>query len=240
MPSRARRSTPSSRVNPTVIAIVLVVIGATVALGSERLAGGLGAPAATPSAAVLATDPAAAEASTAPDDSFAVDDSAPPEDSPLPSDSPAAPILAAEMPHSVNGTTLTVEADLGSAVLGSDPGSRSFGAAVRTLGATPDKVEIAFAYDEAGSLPLTVLGFRIPGVAPAKVRPLVLTAWLAASAPGVKTTEATVAGVPVTKVTYGDQGAEEYVFDHGDSVFVVESADASLAEAAIRAVPPAK
>src|SRR5262249_27247188 len=39
MPSPKRRSDPpSSRPNPTLIAIVLVVIGATVALGAERLA----------------------------------------------------------------------------------------------------------------------------------------------------------------------------------------------------------
>ena len=116
-----------------------------------------------------------------------------------------------------------MESDLGSTILGNDPGSRSFAAAVSTLGVTPAKLELAFAYDEAGSLAVTVLGFRIPGISPTKLRPLVLETWLSATAPGVKSSSVTIGGIATTKVTYGDEGSDEYVLVRGDAVFVVET-----------------
>ena len=39
------------------------------------------------------------------------------------------------------------------------------------------------------------------------------------------------------EVVYGDDGATEYVFIKGDSVFVVETTDAALAAATIAAMP---
>jgi hypothetical protein len=233
-----RRAVPpvsrSTRPNHALIAIVLVVIGASAALGFERLtsAGGPGAGATpSPSSDVAASspsdDPALASAS-------GLDT---PSDSAAPPASPVAPILDAEMPRSVNGTTLTIETNLGSTILGKDPSSRSFGAAVSTLGVTSDKLEIAFGYDATGALTLSVLGFRIPGIAPTKLRPLVLESWLLASAPGVTSAAVTVGGTAATKVSYGDQGADEYVFVHGDSVFIVESDNQALATAVVQAMP---
>jgi hypothetical protein len=233
MPSKSRRSDPvSSRPNPTIIAIVLVIIGATVALGAERLV----APGATPTPRPSAT----AAADLLPSDNDVVDSSDFPSEDPLaasdaPSSSPVAPILEAAMPHTINGTTLTVEADLGSAILGSDPGSRSFAAAISTLGVTSDKLEVAFAYDEAGALPLTVIGFRLPGTSAAKLQTLVLQAWLSTLVPGVKTTDVTLGSTAATKVSYGDDGADEFVFTKGDAVFIVETSDAAQATAIIAA-----
>jgi hypothetical protein len=231
MPSRSRRpDPPSSRPNPTLIAIVLVVIGATVALGAERLAApGAASPTAPPAASALASADPLADSSAFPSDY--------PSDAPSdgPSASPVAPQLEAAMPHSVSNTTLTVESDLGSAILGSDPGSRSFAAAISTLGVTSDNLEVAFAYDEAGALPLTVIGFRLPGVAVAKLKTMVLQAWLSTLVPGVKSADATVGGLPATKVTYSDNGADEYVYIRGDAVFIAETTDVNLATAAIGA-----
>jgi hypothetical protein len=234
MPSRSRRSDSSvSRPNPTIIAIVLVVIGATVALGAERLANPATAsptprPTATADAADLSSqDPTLADASDEPSDL--------PSDSAGPSPSPVAPLLEAAMPHKINDTALTVEADLGSSILGTDPGSRSFAAAVATLGITADKLEVAFAYDEAGALPLTVVGFRLPGVAVAKLQPLVLQAWLSTLVPGVKSAPVTLGTVAATKVSYNDEGADEFVFTRGDAVFIVETSDEAMATAAAAA-----
>jgi hypothetical protein len=233
MPSRNRRSEPlSSRPNPTLIAIVLVILGASVALGAERLA----TPGASPTPRPTATADAA---ELLPTDSDFLDSSDAPSEDPLtsdgPSPSPVAPLLEAAMPHAINGTTLTVEADLGSAILGSDPGSRSFAAAISTLGVTSDKLEVAFAYDEAGALPLTVIGFRLPGTEATKLRTLVLQAWLSTLVPGVKTSEVTLGSTAATKVTYGDDGADEYVFIKGDAVFIAETSDQAQATAAIAA-----
>jgi len=230
MSSRTRRSDPPpSRPNPTLIAIVLVVIGAVVALGAERIA----VPSAAPTPRPTATADVANLSSDAPVSSDFPSDG--PSDSAGPSASPVAPILEAAMPHQISSTALTVESDLGSSILGSDPGSRSFAAAVSTLGVTSDKLEVAFAYDEAGALPLTVVGFRLPGVASAKLRPLVLQGWLSTLVPGVKASDVTVGGVAATKVSYGDQGADEYVYTKGDGVFIVETSDETQAAAAIAA-----
>jgi len=233
MPSRSRRSEPaSSRPNPTLIAIVLVVIGATVALGAERLAAPSAAPTPRPTATADAAD-------LLPTNNDFVDPSDVPSDDSLPPDAPSsslvAPILEAAMPHSVNSTALTVEADLGSSILGSDPGSRSFAAAISTLGVTPDKLEVAFAYDEAGALPLTVVGFRLPGTSAAKLKPLVLQGWLSTLVPGVKTAEVSLGGTSATRVSYTDNGSDEYVFTKGDAVFIVETSDEAMANAIVAA-----
>jgi hypothetical protein len=227
------------------MAVVLVAIGGIVALSFDRLApagalGGAGASAASPSA----TDAADENAS---EDPFASGDLGLPSDNPsdapsesdTPSPSPASPVLAAEMPREVSGTPLSVETDLGSEILGKDPSSRSFSAAVGTLGVSPDRLEIGYAYDEAGSLALTVLGFRIPGVTAAKLRPLVLESWLSTTAPGVKSTAVTLSGTPATRVSYGDNGSDEYVFTHGDAVFIIETTDVNLATAVVKAMPAA-
>ena len=42
-------------------------------------------------------------------------------------------------------------------------------------------------------------------------------------------------GTPVTKVSYGDEAADEYVFTVGDSVFVLETVDAAMAQGAATA-----
>lgn len=231
--SRSRRSEPvSSRPNSTLIAVVLVVIGATVALGAERLA--------APGSAATPRPTATADAAALlPSASSLVDSSGAPSDIPTdstgPSPSPVAPVLEAAMPHEVNSTPLTVEADLGSSILGSDPGSRSFAAAISTLGVTSDKLEVAFAYDEAGSLPLTVVGFRLPGIPVARLRTLVLQGWLSTLVPGVKSAEVSLGGTPATRVSYADNGADEYVFTKGDAVFIVETSDQAMATAIVAA-----
>ena len=241
MPARSRRpaSPVSSRPNRTLIAIVLVVIGATMALGFERLVPGAipGAPrASSPVASSAVADTAASEDPSLASDAPSDQPSDVASDSPAPSASPVAPILEAAMPHALNGSPLTVETDLGTSILGSDPYSRSFAAAVSTLGAKADQLEIGYAYDETGALSVTVLGFRIPGVTSAKLRPLVLSSWLSSGGPGVTTTNVTLAGTAVTRVSYGDKGADEYVLVRGDVVFIAETSDVATATAAVQAI----
>jgi hypothetical protein len=232
MGSRSRRPAPPPRtgINPWLLAVVLIVLGATTALAVERFVPVNGSPAATP---VDTSGDAAlpSDAGNLPSD----EPSAEPSDAP--SDSPAAPILEAALPTSVNGTPLAAQSALGSAILGADPSSRALGASVGTLGHKSDDLEVAYAYDESGSLDLTVLGFRIAGVDPKKLEPIILDAWLSSNAAGVKVADATVGGVPVKQVTYGDDGPTETIFIRGDSVFVVETSDASLAAATIAAMP---
>jgi hypothetical protein len=43
-----------------------------------------------------------------------------------------------------------------------------------------------------------------------------------------------LSGLPATRVSYGDKGADEYVFIHGDGVFIVETSDQTLATAIVK------
>jgi hypothetical protein len=210
------------------VGLVLLVLGAALALSVERLVSNTpvpgtqatAAPSAPPSVASSPPASAQAAASTAP--------SASP--------SPAAPVLEAEMPHSINGTTLTIQSATNAASLGSDSSSRALGAAMTSLGKKPGDLEIAEAYDASGALALTVLGFRVAGVDATKLRSVVLDAWLSTNTPGVTSSSVSLSGTASTKVDYGDGGPNDFAFVHGDSVFVVVTADQSLAANAVAAM----
>ena len=218
---RRRASPPpprgSRRTSQALVGLVLVVLGAALALSAERLVTNTPGPGtkatATPSAppTVASSPPASAEAAAS--------------TAPTPSPSPAAPVLEAEMPHAVNGTTLTIESTTNATSLGGDPSSRALSAAMTSLGKKPGDLEIAEAYDASGSLALTILGFRVAGVDPVKLRSVVLDVWLSINAPGVTSSSVNLSGTSSTKVSYGDGGPNEFVFVHADSLFVVVTAD---------------
>ncbi len=110
-----------------------------------------------------------------------------------------------------------------------------------SLGRKSADLQIAEAYDAAGSLALTVLGFRVAGLDPTTLRSILLDAWLSVKTPGVTSSNVSLSGTPATKVSYPDGGPSEYVFVHGDSAFVVLTADeakAANAVAAMSAVAP--
>ena len=228
-----RRGTPappvgSRRASGVLAALVLLVAGAAVALSGVWIVSTTVGARPQPSAAASPLGGAAAAASAAPS---AAASAAP---------SPAAPVLEAEMPHAVNGTTLTVQSATDATSLGSTPSNRALDAAMTSLGKTPADLEVADAADASGALALSVLGFRVPGVDPAKLRTVVLDAWLSINTPGVTSSTVTLAGTPATLVAYGDSGPSEYVLVHGDSVLVIETADQSLAASVVTALtaPP--
>ena len=140
------------------------------------------------------------------------------------------------MPRAIDGTVLTIKSATNAASLGGDPSSRALSAAMTSLGKKPGDLEIAEAYDASGALALTVLGFRVPGVDPVKLRTVVLEAWLSTRTPGVTSSSTTLSGTPSTQVSYGDGGPSNYVFVHGDSTFVVVTSDQALAVSAVAAM----
>ena len=154
----------------------------------------------------------------------------------VPSDTPASAVLESLIPQTVNGTTLTVRSITDAVNIANEPSGRAIDAAVLSLGKQPTELEIGYGYDASGTVDLTIIGFRISGISPDKLRPIVLQTWLANEAPGVTTTEVNLAGNPVTQVSYGDSGADEYLFIFKDSVFVVETADSDLATQAVVAI----
>ena len=178
--------------------------------------------AATPAASPAASAGASAGASPQPSQALA---------------SPAAPELEALMPRLVNGTTLIVESATGDQVLGTDAASKALVAALTSFGKKPTDLQISQAYDSSSTLDLTVLGFRVPGISAAKLQPAVLQTWLFAGATGVTTKDATIGGVKVTEVTYGGSTSVSYVAARKDAVIVIQSADPTLAAAALAALP---
>ena len=151
--------------------------------------------------------------------------------------SPVAPELEALMPRQVSGTTLVVQSATGDQVLGTDAASKALVSALDSFGKKPADLQIAQAYDEAGALDLTVLGFRVPGVPAVKLQPAVLQTWLFSGATGVTTKETTVSGVKVTELSYGGSTSVSYVAVRKDAVIIVQSGDAALAAAALAALP---
>lgn len=159
---------------------------------------------------------------------------------------PFAPELEAHLPTSIGDPTpgaaagatiaLTVDSASASDVFGQDPSSRALAARIRSLGKTLDDLQVAQAFDETGAVDLAILGFRLPGADPAKLRAAILETWLSSTAEGVKRTEVTLGGKRVTKIDYGDQSAFEYVYAAGDVIIDIETADEALATGVIAAL----
>jgi len=215
MPARSQRPAPASTVDRRTVGalglLVVFVVAAIVALSVG--VGGNPSGSATPSA------DASAGASDA-----------------VPSDTPASAVLESLIPQTVNGTSLTVRSITDAVNIANDPPGRAIDAGVLSLGKQPTDLEIGYGYDASGTVDLTIIGFRIAGISPEVLRPIVLRTWLANEGPGVTTTQVNLAGNPLTQVSYGDSGADEYLFVFKDSVFVVESADSDLATQAVVAI----
>lgn len=196
--------------------------GATAAPGPSSTPGPAGSAGVSPAPSPAGSPAASGDASPNPSQAVA---------------SPAAPELEALMPREVSGTTLVVQSATGDQVLGTDAASKALVSTLDSFGRKPIDLQIAQAYDEASTLDLTILGFRVPGISAAKLQPAVLSTWLFAGATGVTTKETTVSGVKVTEVSYGGDTSVSYVVVRADAVIVVQSGDAALAAAALAALP---
>jgi hypothetical protein len=165
-----------------------------------------------------------------------VDPSLPPASS-SPDASPAAPSLEALLPTEVDGTTLLVDSATGADILQDDPGSRAMTAALRALGKTPADLRVAQAYDEADELDLYFVAFQVDGVDPAAFRTLILQSWLVADAEGVTVEDVELAGKTLTRVDYGDELADAYLYGTGDVVILMHTSSAELAESGAAELP---
>ncbi len=227
-PPQDLRPHAGGRTVPILVGLVLIVFGAALALTVERLIPGTPGQAARVSPAPSAPPQVSSSPSASAEAVASIAPTAEP--------SPAAPALEAQMPRTINGTILTIKSATNAASLGGDPASRALSASMTSLGKKPDDLEIAEAYDPSGALALTVLGFRVPGVDPVKLRSVVLEAWLSTGTPGVTSSSVTLSGTPSTQVSYGDAGPSNYVLVHGDSTFVVVTNDQALAVSAVAAI----
>jgi len=177
------------------------------------------------------TGPTAAPATSAPSAAASELPSVEPSavESAEPTETPIAPELEALLPDEVDGTPLVHDSTTGDYVLGDDTASRALTATLRDLGKAPADLRIAQGYDETGALDIGILAFRVPGVAGATLRDAILETWLFAGAAGVTSSQETLGGKEITRVSYGDEGSVSYVYLEDDAVLLINTADEALA-----------
>jgi hypothetical protein len=149
-----------------------------------------------------------------------------------PQASSVAPELEAAMPTSIQGTALTIDSSTGDQALTSDPTSRALAARLQSLGVKLTDLQVARAYDTTNTVDLTAVGFRVPGLAPEKLKAAVLETWLGSNQTGVKETTVKLGGKTLIKVDAGTGGAIDYVYATPDHVIVIDTGDPSAAEEA--------
>jgi hypothetical protein len=161
-----------------------------------------------------------------------------------PSEEPSAtpahvfPALEALLPKTVGGVTLSRQSTLGTTSLsGGDPSSQALIASLTTLGKTPADMQIAAAYDDTSATDLQLFAFKVTGVKGSTLGQAIVDSYLAAGASGMTTAKVTISGKAVTHVMYGDGGADDYVYVHGDVVFDVATGDPASAIQAFAALP---
>lgn len=166
---------------------------------------------------------------------------APGSPSPEPSESArlshVAPDLEAMLPKTAGNTALTTESITASTAIGDDATAQALAAALQRLGKKPDDLAIAQAYDPATTLDLYIYAFRITGVTSAALAPVITTSWLAPEGSDATSSKVTIAGKSLTKIDFPEAGAADYVYQHGEVVFAVETSDAALATEVVRALP---
>ena len=146
-----------------------------------------------------------------------------------PTPSSVAPELEADLPKSIQDTPLTVSSYTGEETMPATPTSRALAARLQSLGVKLKDLQFAQASDDTYSIDITVFGFRVPGLDPAKLKTAVLEAWLGANQPGVKQTTITLGGKSLLKIDYGVDGPIDYVYTTPDHVIVIDTADPNAA-----------
>ncbi len=148
-----------------------------------------------------------------------------------------APDLEAMLPRTAGTVALSTESISAATAIGDDPSAQALAAALERLGKKPDDLAIAQAYDPAAALDLYIYAFRITGVTAAVLAPVVTASWLAPEGSDATFSKVTVGGKSVTKIDFPEAGATDYVYQRGEVVFAIESADAALAAEMLKALP---
>jgi hypothetical protein len=187
-------------------------------------------------AIVLATRPAGvAEAPVATDDTGGAipsgNDSLPPE-----TDSHDAPELEALLPDKVKDTPLALQSWTGDTILTDDGWSNSLKQFLASNGKTATDLRVAQAYDPTQAFDGSVGIYKIAGISPQKMQEALIAAWKV-DFPDAPSTTIKVDGKDVTKVDFGEDALDSYLYIRGDDVFDIETSDQSIVAAAIAALP---
>ena len=188
-------------------------------------------------AIVLATRPAAvAEAPAAPDQSG---DVIPSDDKSIPpvADTHDAPELEALLPDKLMDTPLQLQSWTGETILTDDGWSNSLNAFLTAQQKKPADLRVAQAYDATQSFDGSVGIYKVAGISPQKMRDALIAAWKV-DFPDAPSTTIKVDGKDLTKVDFGEDALDSYLYIRGDDVFDIETSDQSIVAAAIAALPP--
>jgi hypothetical protein len=188
-------------------------------------------------AIVLATRPAGvADAPAATDDTGGAipsgNDSLPPE-----TDSHDAPELEALLPDKVKDTPLALQSWTGETILTDDGWSNSLNQFLASNGKTATDLRVAQAYDPTQAFDGSVGIYKIAGISPQKMQDALIAAWKV-DFPDAPSSAIKVDGKDVTKVDFGEDALDSYLYIRGDDVFDIETSDESIVAAAITALPP--
>ncbi len=151
---------------------------------------------------------------------------------PSPSMSHVVPDLEALLPHTVGTTALTTQSILGTTALGTNAASQSLIASLQKLGKTPADLDYAVAYDPTGTLDLRLFAYRVKGVGATDLASGIVASQMANPAEEPLSSQVTVAGHTVTKISYAS-GTSIYVVPLNGVVYAVGTKDDSLASTVI-------
>lgn len=188
-------------------------------------------------AIVLATRPAGvADAPVASDNSGDAipsgNDSIPPE-----TDSHDAPELEALLPDKVKDTPLALQSWTGDTILTDDGWSNSLNQFLAANGKTATDLRVAQAYDPTQAFDGSVGIYTIAGISAQKMQDALIAAWKV-DFPDAPSSTIKVDGKDVTKVDFGEDALDSYLYIRGNDVFDIETSDESIVSAAITALPP--
>ena len=153
-----------------------------------------------------------------------------------PVESHAVAELEAMLPADVNGTSLTRESWTGDTILGDDSWSTSITTFLTGAGKTAADLQASQAYDAHRHLDLSAGAFRASGIGGAALRDAIIAAYKG-DYPDLKLTTDDDRRPRVTNGDFGDGSVNSYWYIRDDVVFDIETSDASIAQAALAALP---
>jgi hypothetical protein len=152
--------------------------------------------------------------------------------------SQAAPELVGLLPEEIEGLAMTINSATGDSVLGADDAqSRAVRTGLAALGRVDTDLQVAQAFDPTRELDMYLLAFRLADSDPGELTELIERVWLFTGSPGVTRDVQTIGGKEVAVVSYDDELNDQYVYSFQDAVFLIDAADAAVAERVVAALP---
>lgn len=212
-------------------AIVLVLMGCSSSASNSPSTAAGGSPAATSSASTALSSSAPSAVATTP--------STPAGPSlPAVTSSHADPALEAVLPAEISGTSMQRSSATFAALIASGGDRTVIDAFLQSLGKSESDGTYAAAFDPTNTVGGGIFAFKIVGVNSSVLLPAIVSVEQADLGAGATTTQATVGGKSVTVVTIGSGVNDtEWVYAHGDVVFVVHASDEAHATAYLQALP---